>query len=380
MTALEIFIIVFLAVYLPVQLATLWVAWKLRRLPAIRHRSLSFTILIVLMDTAIVLHEFLPLLMLDTYPCSVSLWIVGMLMPTASVLWIARFYRLAALYRWNEQELLRYGQPSRSSAATISSDALLPEYCESTTSPTNSRYHLGEPERHENPADRALDNIHTIRSSRHVHRSPSDATHCTDDDDAVAITVSCDHLVDIRHSNDQPQNGMRPAHVGNIYMARKRAHSTRASVSKSKKRIGPVDFILDHYTDRGVLWTMAVVGVVMLIICAVVKLKHQIFDERPYFGCGINIIDTIPVLISLFLILVVGGGMIATRVARARDNYGIRTELIAAVVASTVTLLTSMTLILVASRRNPTSKLAFSTPLGFTVATMLHGFAITLSQ
>ncbi|RKP04905.1 hypothetical protein THASP1DRAFT_33278 [Thamnocephalis sphaerospora] len=127
MTALEIFIIVFLAVYLPVQLATLWVAWKLRRLPAIRHRSLSFTILIVLMDTVIVLHEFLPLLMLDTYPCSATLWIVDVLLPTSSVLWVARFYRLAALYRWNEQELLRYGQSGQFSATAIPGDALPPE-------------------------------------------------------------------------------------------------------------------------------------------------------------------------------------------------------------------------------------------------------------
>ncbi|KAI9597752.1 hypothetical protein BDF19DRAFT_434341 [Syncephalis fuscata] len=116
MKPVQIFSVILLAVFLLLQLITFYLAQHYQHLPAIRHRSLSFTRILLVSYTLLVTNTLLALGFPQVYPCMLNPWVGGVILPSCCMVVICRFYRLAALYRWNARELQNYVKPRPVSA------------------------------------------------------------------------------------------------------------------------------------------------------------------------------------------------------------------------------------------------------------------------
>jgi glucan phosphoethanolaminetransferase (alkaline phosphatase superfamily) len=96
-----------LAFYILIQIISVWIAIKLRRLPGIRHRSLSITLSVIVTSVILISNWYFAATFIE-YPCSIPMFVDVIVLPIHAVLWIGRMYRLVSLYYQNEQELLRY--------------------------------------------------------------------------------------------------------------------------------------------------------------------------------------------------------------------------------------------------------------------------------
>ncbi|KAI8050955.1 hypothetical protein BDF22DRAFT_694156 [Syncephalis plumigaleata] len=259
MVTLAIVSIVLLAVFLVLQVITFYLVWHYQYLPAIRHRSIPFTYMLMVGYTVQVTNTLLAVAFPAVYPCMLNPWVGGVLLPTCTMMVICRFYRLVALYRWNSRELDEY---------------------------IRSR-----------PVSAYLERINSASPSDHQDMTESQV-------------------------NDNMEQPALP----------------RNSVLRKSSFI---DKILEAYTDScAIKCTLAVAGI-LVIPALLITFLRPFHDLRPLSACSINLIDMSPILASIFLIVSIGGGMIALRVMQARDVYGIRTELTASITISLVGIIVS---------------------------------------
>ncbi|RKP27092.1 hypothetical protein SYNPS1DRAFT_27241 [Syncephalis pseudoplumigaleata] len=276
MNSVAIIAVVLLALYLVLQAVTLYLTWHYHYLPAIRHRSLALTYMLMASHTVLVINTLLALAFPDVYPCMLNPWMGGILLPSCMMMVVCRFYRLAALYRWNAHELEKCARPRPVSL-----------YLKRISNSKSDGHSL----------------LESHGSNSYDRPMPAMGTPSTD----------ADHAHGTASSPAFPVASDASAHE---------LHGKRASI---------VDRLLEAYTDRcAIMCTLAVAGI-LVVPALLVTFLRPYHDLRPFTECAITLVDMTPILASILLITSVGGGMIALRVMQARDAYGIRTELVTSI-------------------------------------------------
>ncbi|RKP05073.1 hypothetical protein THASP1DRAFT_33100 [Thamnocephalis sphaerospora] len=374
MSPLDIFIIVFLSLFLLAQLATLWLTWLLRRLPAVRHRSISFTIVLVLMDTPVVFHELLPIPLIEVYPCVLNPWLAGVLLPMVATLWVCRFYRLAALYRRNEQELLRYNTVEQPDVVVLPREERPSSLASSSengpgVSPDRGLLRPFDQEERAAAEDVTPERTCVEMTACRDSQPHSDSTHRKSSGSTPAVP-----------SLWWEKNDSLSHHIGDTLTVRRRGFSIASSASAPGKYLSFVDRLLDRYKDQNVLWATGIIGVFMSIVAVLTMWLHPIYDTRPFSVCGIGVPDTLPIFIPMLLVTVLGGALIVVRVIRVHDTYGIRTELAVAVSVTSGMLIAAAIWHNRSGQAQPSNPSAPSRHRDFIISSLINGFGVALGH